>query len=115
MPLLPPQLASLIGAAITAAQVAGDLPPLDLPTTIPVQRSSKPEQGDYASPVAMQLARLARRKPLDVAESIARHMPPAPFVAALQGAPPGFPNVRLDESGPLAQIDAIPPAGEEGL
>ena len=60
--LLPHQLASLIRAGITAAQAAGDLPPLDLPATIPVQRSSKPEQGDYASPVAMQLAKVAHRK-----------------------------------------------------
>ncbi|MFO7619044.1 MAG: hypothetical protein R6W91_05255 [Thermoplasmata archaeon] len=113
MHLLPPQLASLIHVAITAAQAAGDLPPFDVPAAVPVQRSGKPEQGDYASPVAMQLARLARRKPLDVAESIARHMPPATYVGAVEVAPPGFLNIRLDESWLLAQIDAIIAAGDD--
>ena len=113
MHLLPPQLASLIRAAIVAAQAAGDLPPFDLPATIPVQRSGKPELGEFASPIALQLARLARRKPLEVAESIARHLPPAPFVAAAEVAPPGFLNIRLDEPWLLAQIEAIIAAGDE--
>jgi len=113
--LLPPQLASLIRAAVIAAQAAGDLPPFDLPAAIPVQPSSKPELGDYASPVALQLARLARRRPLEVAASIARHMPSAPFVAAAEVAPPGFLNIRLDESWLLAQIDAIIAAGDDAF
>ena len=113
MTLLPPQLEALIRQALLAAQAAGDLPSFDLPDTLPVQRSAKPELGDYASPAPLQLARLARRKPLEVAEIIARHAPPSPFVASWEVAPPGFLNIRLDENWLLEQINAIIAAGDD--
>lgn len=113
MTLLPPQLEALIRQALLAAQAAGDLPSFELPDTLPVQRSAKPELGDYASPAPLQLARLARRKPLEVAEIIARHAPPSPFVASWEVAPPGFLNIRLDENWLLEQINAIIAAGDD--
>ncbi len=113
MNLLPLQLAALIRDAIQAAQAAGELPPFALPETIPVQRSNKPELADYTSPVAMQLTKLAGRKPLDIAQAIARHIPPADYVASLEAAPPGFLNVRLSEPWVLQQIEAIVAAGDQ--
>ncbi|MEJ5250232.1 MAG: arginine--tRNA ligase, partial [Caldilinea sp.] len=56
---------------------------------------------------------LARRKPLEVAEIIARHAPRSPFVAAWEVAPPGFLNIRLDENWLLEQINAIIAAGDD--
>ena len=53
MNLIPPHLATLLRDAIQRAQAAGDLPAFDPPESIPVQRSAKPELGDFASPVAM--------------------------------------------------------------
>ncbi len=113
MNLLPPQLATLIRAAIEAAQTAGDLPAFELPEAIPVQRSGKPELGEFASPVALQLAKPARRKPLDIAAAIARHMPPADFVGGVNVAPPGFLNIRLTPAWLLDQINAIIAAGDD--
>jgi arginyl-tRNA synthetase len=110
--LLPPQLAALIREAIRAAQAAGDLPAFDLPGPIPVQRSGKPDLGDYASPVAMQLAKLARRKPVEVAQVIARHMPQADFVGSVDAAGPGFLNLRLAEDWVLQQVNEMAAAGE---
>lgn len=115
MTLLPPQLETLIREAIRAAQAAGDLPAFDLPESIPVQRSSKPDLGDYASPVAMQLARLARRKPLDIAQAIAAHVAAPAFVASVEAAAPGFLNIRLSDDWVLAQIDAIIAAGDDAF
>lgn len=112
--LLPNQLAQLIRGAITAAQADETLPPFDIPETIPVQRSSKPELGEYASPVAMQLARLARRKPLDIAQAIADHVDTSQgFVDAFEVAPPGFLNIRLSEAWLRRQLDAIIAAGDD--
>jgi len=110
---LPPQLAALLREAIAAAQAAGDLPTFEIPQSIVVQRSGKPDLGEYASPVSLQLARLARRKPLDVAEAIVQHVKPAPFVGAVEVAPPGFLNIRLDENWLLSQIEAIIAAGDD--
>jgi arginyl-tRNA synthetase len=111
--LLPVQLAAALRAAIQAAQAAGDLPAFDLPDDVPVQRSSKPEQGDYASPVAMQLAKPARRKPRDLAVAIAQHFDAPDYVDALEIAGPGFLNIKLSEAWIEQQVEAIIAAGED--
>jgi arginyl-tRNA synthetase len=110
--LLPSQLETLIRNAIQSAQAAGDLPAFDLPAVIPVQRSAKPELADYASPVAMQLAKLAGRKPLDIAQAVAKHAAPVEFVGAVEAAPPGFLNIRLSEAWIEQQVEDIIAAGE---
>ncbi|MBN2304152.1 MAG: arginine--tRNA ligase [Anaerolineae bacterium] len=112
MNLLPSQFERLIRAAIQAAQAAGDLPDFDLPESIPVQRSTKPDMADYASPAAMQLAKSAGRKPREIADAIARHLPPADFLGGVEVAGPGFLNFRLSEDWLLAQIETIIAAGE---
>ncbi len=112
MNLLPAQLETLIRDAIQSAQAAGDLPAFDLPATIPVQHSAKPELADYASPVAMQLAKIVGRKPFDIAQIIAKHAAPVDFVGLVEAAPPGFLNIRLAESWIEQQVEAIIAAGE---
>jgi len=111
--LLPVQLTAALRSALQSAQAAGDLPAFDLPATLPITRSPKPDMGDYASPAAMQLAKPARMKPLDVAQIIARHMPPLDFVASVEVAPPGFLNIRLSNDWLLAQVDALIAAGDD--
>lgn len=112
MNLIPPHLATLLRDAIQRAQAAGDLPAFDLPESIPVQRSAKPELGDFASPVAMQLAKVAHRKPLDIAQAIARHAVAPGFIDRIEAAPPGFINIRLSDAWVLDQIEAIIAAGD---
>jgi arginyl-tRNA synthetase len=51
--------------------------------------------GDYATNVAMQLARAARKPPRQIAEAIVRHFPPMPEVERVEIAGPGFLNVFL--------------------
>lgn len=108
---LPQQHAGLIEQAIIAAQAAGDLPAFDIPE-IEVKPPRNTEQGDYASPVAMGLAKIARSKPLDIAQAIEKHMPEADFVAAAEVAPPGFINFRLNEDWLREQVNAIIAAGD---
>src|SRR5690606_32244630 len=105
-------LATLLRDAIQRAQAAGDLPAFDLPESIPVQRSAKPELGDFASPVAMQLAKVAHRKPLDIAQAIARHAAAPGFIDRIEAAPPGFINIRLSDAWVLDQIEMIIAAGD---
>ena len=112
MNLLPAELATVIHRALQTAQSAGDLPAFEIPDALPIQRSSKPEMGDYASPVAMQLAKAARRKPLDIAQAIVNHAVLPDFVTAFEASPPGYLNVRLSEEWVVSQVDAITAAGE---
>lgn len=110
---LPHAHAELIRQAIQAAQAAGDLPAFDLPAVIEVKPPKIAEHGDYGAAVALALAKPARMKPLDIAQAIARHLPKADFVGAVEVAPPGFVNFRLDEGWLRAQVDAIIAAGDE--
>ncbi len=111
MKILPQEHARLVEQAITAAQAAADLPAFEMPV-IRVQPPANPEHGDYACPVALQLAKVARRAPLQIAEAIVSHLPDAPFVGAAYVAPPGYINFRLAESWLQQQVEAIITEGE---
>lgn len=109
---LPNQHAALVERAIMAAQAAGDLPDFEMPEIV-IKAPNQPEYGDYACPVALALAKVARRKPLEIAEVIVKHLPKADFLALAEVSPPGFINFRLDETWLRRQIDAIIEAGDD--
>ncbi len=106
MILLPKAHEELIAQAIAAAQAAGELPEFDLPA-ISVQPPKQAEHGDYGSPIALGLAKIAKRKPLDIAQIIAQHIPAATFVSSVEVAPPGFINFRLNATWLREQVEAI--------
>ncbi len=108
---LPNEYAGLVTAAIQAAQTAGDLPPFDLPEVI-ISRPKQAEQGDYACSIAMQLAKPAGRKPLEIASAIVQHLPPASFVGEVAVAPPGFINFRLNDTWLREQVNTIIAQGD---
>ncbi|MBN1285032.1 MAG: arginine--tRNA ligase [Anaerolineae bacterium] len=107
MKLLTAQFADLIRRAIEAAQTAGALPAFDIPEDIPVDLKDGGAQGDYAVPVALQLAKPARRAPRQVAEAIMQHLPTADFIGRAEIAGPGFLNFWLSPAWLAAQVDAI--------
>jgi arginyl-tRNA synthetase len=79
-------------AAVRTALAAAGLPaPDDCAWEVPRQA----EHGDYATNVAMVLARPARRAPRQIADAIVNHFPPLEEVARLDVAGPGFLNVFL--------------------
>lgn len=68
--------------------------------------------GDYASNVAMTLARTARQAPRKVAESIVAHFPRIPAVDRLEIAGPGFLNVFLSPAWCASALGGILAAGD---
>jgi arginyl-tRNA synthetase len=92
--------------SIQAAQAAGDLPSFEVPQPV-VERPKNPEFGDYASPVAMQLAREAKRAPTQIAEAIIKHMSSSDYIAELTVSAPGFINLRLSDSWLQKQVEVI--------
>jgi len=108
---LPQQVAELVERGLRAAQSAGALPAFDLPE-ITISRPKRPEQGDYASAVALQIQKQVGKKPLEIAEIVKNHLPNAEFVSAAEIAPPGFINIRLSDKWLGAQANAIIEAGE---
>jgi arginyl-tRNA synthetase len=115
-----PSLRTRVRQAIEAAweKAQADLPaptePHDAPVTI--ERPADPNFGDFASNIALKVARPYRRAPLDIARAIADHVvttetDPASPIGKVEVAAPGFLNIRLADAalaGTAAYILANP-------
>lgn len=88
-------LAIQVKQAIEQAQAAGELPAFEIPAVV-IERPRDLAYGDYASPVAMQLARPARMAPLKIAQAIVNHLPLPDYMGGATADPPGFINFRLN-------------------
>ena len=95
-----------VTAAIAAAQEAGALPVFAIPAVV-IEKPRDPSFGDFASPVAMRLAKLARMAPIKIAGAIADHLPPTEYLSEVSVAPPGFLNMRLAAGYLQGQVEAI--------
>ena len=85
---------SLLARALAALRDEGDLA-LDPLPEIPVERSRGDGHGDFASPVALALARAARARPREIAERIVARLPESPSIASVAIAGPGFINFSV--------------------
>lgn len=112
MKVLTHEYARLVHEAIEYAQAAGDLPFFEIPE-VRVQPPNNPGFADYATPVAMQLGRLARKPPAEIAAIIVRHLPDAPFAGAAEVAGPGFINFRLSDDWLKQQVETIIAEGDD--
>lgn len=112
MKVLTHEYARLVHEAIEHAQAAGDLPLFEIPE-VRVQPPNNPGFADYATPVAMQLGRLARKPPAEIAAIIVRHLPDAPFAGAAEVAGPGFINFRLSDDWLKQQVETIIAEGDD--
>jgi len=95
------RLAALVQDAVRAAfPEASDLAP-------ELERPKNAEHGDFATNVALQLAKRVGRKPRDVAAAIVAAMPRNDDVAKADIAGPGFINFTLSIGSRFAVIPAI--------
>jgi len=100
-----------VSAAAREARDRGELPAVALPDVL-VERPQRPEHGDYATSLALRLARSARVNPLALAETLLQRLPASEAVGEVSVAPPGFVNFRLSESWLARQVDAILATGD---
>ncbi|MEE6288092.1 arginine--tRNA ligase [Georgenia sp. MJ173] len=104
--MTPTELAALIRSCLLEAVDAGDIAmPPDAIGEVKVERPRSREHGDWATNVAMQLAKPAGTNPRALAEILAARLSQQPGIAAVDIAGPGFLNVRLDTAaaGELAR------------
>ena len=85
---------ALLARALAALREEGALV-IDPPADIPVARSRGDGHGDFASPVALSLARTARRSPREIAERIVARLPASDSIASVALAGPGFINFSV--------------------
>src|SRR5947208_7733272 len=104
-------LCGLLGAAVERAMASGALPRVAVPE-ISLEHPPNAELGDYASPLALKMARSVGRAPLEVAGAITAHFEPNAAVAAVETARPGFINIHLSAEWLQDQVDVVLQEGE---
>ena len=123
----PAPLRTLVRAALDRARVcaveSGALPQAAVATDAPaieVERPADARHGDFASNLAMKLARPSRMAPLTIAGALAAELereiaerPGSTPLAAVEVAPPGFINLRLADHALEAVIDGVLEAPDE--
>ena len=109
--MTPSELAAAITDAVRDTVGAGDLD-VPVPESVLVERPRNREHGDYASNVALRLARPAGRAPRVVAELLARRLGNVPGVAKVEVAGPGFLNISLESAAQGRLVLVITNAGD---
>jgi arginyl-tRNA synthetase len=108
----PAELATAVRAAVATAIEAGAFTGA-VPAEVVIERPKNPEHGDYATNIALRLAKPAGRPAREVAEAIATRLRDTEGVTKVDVAGPGFLNLTLaaDSLGAVARV--IVEAGAE--
>ena len=106
------EITELLEKAANEAMRRNLLPPMVMPDIL-LERPQNPEHGDYASPLALKLARGARMNPLTIAESLASLIQLPKEIERIAVAAPGFINFSLRSDWLIRQVEEILSAGEE--
>lgn len=104
-------LAAQIQAAISHAIERGDLIGT-VPSSIPLERPKNRDHGDYASSIALQLAKPAGKNPHEVAELLKKVLEKLAEVASVDIAGPGFINIKLNRASQADLVRTILSAKE---
>jgi len=98
----PEQLRNVVRTVVAAAVDRGALA-VEVPDEVVVERPKVRAHGDYATNVALRLAKAAGRPPREIAGLLATDLAAQPGIASVDVAGPGFLNITLAE-GALGQI-----------
>ncbi|MCO1338137.1 arginine--tRNA ligase [Kocuria polaris] len=102
--MTPEQLSDAISHALAEAVSAGEFT-VDLPETVRVDRPKSRDHGDWATNVALQLAKKAGMNPREFAQALQSRLLEIDGISGVEIAGPGFLNITLDaaSAGQLAQ------------
>ena len=84
----------------------------EVPVDIPLERTRDRDHGDFASAIALGLAKTAQRPPRALAEHIMAALPASASVAKVEVAGPGFINFFLTIDAYQAVVNAILDQGD---
>jgi arginyl-tRNA synthetase len=80
-----------------------------------IERPKQASHGDFASSLALQLARELKTNPRQIAERLARELPPSPLIAKVEIAGAGFLNFTLTQAARTAVVrEVLTSAGDFG-
>jgi arginyl-tRNA synthetase len=104
-------IADLIQQAIDALKASGEFD-ADLVANINIDNTRDKAHGDLACNVALTLAKVARRKPRDIAQLICSHLPASDSVIKTEIAGPGFINFFISQDATQAIVGKVLAAAE---
>jgi arginyl-tRNA synthetase len=112
---LPDRVRASLTSVLESMARAGDLGEdgaraLDAATWV-IERPNRPEHGDFATNVAMALAKRARKPPRSIADALVRGLTGSRVVASAEVAGPGFVNLRLHATAFHDEVAEILRAG----
>lgn len=87
------QVESQIKAALAEAVTTAGLTTESV--NIHLETPKNKEMGDYATNIAMQLTKIAKKPPRQIAEEIIEHLPANEWIQSIEIAGPGFMNIRV--------------------
>ena len=96
----------LITDAVAKAQDTGNLRMAAI-VNVTLERPQSPEHGDYASSLALRLARVMSAPPMKIAETVAANLAEAEELDSVKVVAPGFINFHLAKSWLARQVDSI--------
>ena len=100
------QLEAAIKAALERALSAGSLSG-PIPASIKLERPKDRDHGDYATSIALQLAKPAGKKPREVAQIICDHLAGTVGISKVDIAGPGFINITLNRANQAELVTTI--------
>jgi arginyl-tRNA synthetase len=107
----PVALSAAVRAAVAACLAAGEFTGT-VPDDVVIERPRNPAHGDYATNMAMRLAKPAGKPPREIAELIAARLRDQPGISGVDVAGPGFINITV-AAGALGELArTIVQAGE---
>ncbi|MDN5902092.1 arginine--tRNA ligase [Corynebacterium casei] len=111
--MTPADLARLIKESASTVFERHDLDASVLPDTVTVERPRNPEHGDYATNVALQVAKKAGVNPRELATWLAEALAESDAIDVAEIAGPGFLNIRLAAAAQGEIVAKIAAAGEQ--
>lgn len=106
------QVEEQIKATLKEAVIAAQLTDAPEDLNIHLETPRNKEMGDYATNVAMQLTKVAKRAPRQIAEAILEHLPKNEWIESIEIAGPGFMNIRVKKDYLVDVVKTVLEQGE---
>ncbi|MGW5705527.1 arginine--tRNA ligase [Amycolatopsis japonica] len=111
--MTPAALADLVRNSAVQVLTARGLDDSVLPEKVTIERPRNPEHGDYATNLALQVAKKAGMKPRDFADALAEALSATDGIDSAEVAGPGFLNLRLAADAQGQIVQQVLDAGEK--
>ena len=111
--MTPAELGKVVLAALQQVVKEQSLDSTVLPSEVTVERPRNPENGDYATTIALQSAKKLGTNPRQLATELAAVLGEADAIAEATVAGPGFVNIRLAADAQGELVRTIVAAGED--